>query len=202
MLIPFGAKASYYCNYNDRAKVKKLASNIVTTYNPIISGEKASFDITISNVFDNLIVRDVNSERNYSGSKEITIKNYQEGQSYKFEVYTDLENCNDEVMYVFYVNVPYYNPYYTDKLCDDIKEYSMCQKWMSYKVNYDKFKTNIAIYKNKADDGNGEEPNHEKSIFDEVVDFLLKYYPYILVTIIIVSLIQIYRLNKKNSFDL
>ncbi|MDD3392793.1 MAG: hypothetical protein PHE54_04565 [Bacilli bacterium] len=202
MLFPLNIRASYYCDYSEKAKLKKLAANINTIYTPVISGDKATFNITINNIFDNLIVKDTSSGISYQGNEEITIKGYAGGISYLFEVYTDIEDCEDELLHVFYVNVPYYNPYYQDELCDGIEEYSMCQKWMSYKVDYEKFKTNIAIYKKTSEEEIIDEVVDEETWLDILLEYYGEYYSYLYGMIIIIGIFEIYRLDKRDSFNL
>lgn len=200
----------FYCKNIDKANQRYLASNINTIYFEKINGDKATFDIKIANITKNLIVKDVYNNKLYSyghdktNPSEITISNFPHGNSYKFEIYTDIEFCEDELLHVVYVTVPRYNVYHKDELCKGISDYRFCQRWVDFEVSYNEFVKNVEDYKKSLIIEDIEEPIIEDklNLYDYLINFWIKYYYYILGGIIIICLILLYILYKKNDLKI
>lgn len=196
-----------FCSNLDKANQRALATNLNISYQENIRNNSANFDITITNITENLIVRDALNNRDYryghdrNNPSEITIFGFSDGGSYKFEIYTDLEHCEDDLLHVIYATVPKYNPYYNDELCDGIENYRMCQRWVNFDISYQEFVENVNQYKKSLVIDEEEEPitEVETSIIDYLINFWINYYYYVLGVIIIGCLFVIYRLRNKNK---
>ncbi len=113
------------CTWAETSSEKKLASNIKWTIEYHLKNNKMYFDVTVSNVFGNLYIKDLKNGKTYKKS-EFVINDYTDNQKISFEVYTKL--CNEVVM-TKNITLPAYNKYYTHVYCSGISEYSLCRKW-------------------------------------------------------------------------
>lgn len=82
------------------------------------------FDITVTNVYDDLYVVDA-SGKEYSKS-EFVIKGLEDNQKLSFEVHS--KEC-DDIVATKDISLPAYNKYYSTEYCKGISEYSICNKW-------------------------------------------------------------------------
>ncbi len=206
ILVP--NKVDALCDYNEKARLKAIAANITFKTDHIESDGQVEFFITLSNLHPELYVKDVMGYKfhYYNASaknpKELTIGGYSHGRTIQYEFYTKNAGCTNEVLLIRYVTLPPYNRFYNDPLCKGLESYTLCQKWVVNNLSYGNFKKQIEDYKNRPIvDPDDEDPGEKIDHFDMIANFLGKYYVYILMTIIIVCLISIYRINKKDSFD-
>lgn len=99
--------------------------------------------------------------------------------------------------------MPDYNPYYNDPICVGIEDYAYCKKWTKQKLNYDEFVKKATAYKASLTDTPIIEEEipvvEENLLLKAFLDFLLKYYHIILITIILICSIIIYNVNKKSD---
>lgn len=199
MLIPNSIKGAV-CKDSDKVNYQSLAKNISISYDYKEEGTKAKFNLTFSNIPEGFYLVEYNSEQNYPyvGS-EITIPNLSQGRSFKFEVYTTSLGCDNIVLYTHYVTLPYYNPYYTDSLCDNIKNYKYCNKWVNKKITYSEFKENVEKYRNNIKKEEIKEEEKQTSLFDTIISFYLDYYYIILPIIILTGIVTIRRSIRKQD---
>lgn len=184
-------------DYQNRAK------NI--TYSYIYNDSNNTFDVIFTNITDGLYLIDMDTMQEYRNNGEITINSVMSGKSYRFGVFTsDANPCSGSSIYNIYVTLPFYNPYYTDNLCDGISNYKYCKKFINKSVSYEEFKENVENYKNglnKSDNTNEDDTKKTllEKVFNTIFNFYLKYYFVILPVIIVITLIAIIRENKKDS---
>lgn len=201
LLFPIIKVNALYCSYSDLAYLKKLASNISYYYDYEEINNNVSFKITLTNLQDELYIVDSTSGKRYDYSdKEITIDGYQSGQIIRYYVYSTKGDCED-VLYTVVVNLPTYNPYYRDEICKGIENYTLCQKWSTHGLSYEKFKERVQSYLEveKPTEVIEEEPEEEYNFLDILIDILLDYYYIPLIIVVIGSSIGIYVINKKSD---
>lgn len=191
------------CDYTRVANLKKIASNVNITYDYKIVDNKAYFDITFANLKNDIYIYDSFHEKAYFNDGEVTIRDFESGISYRFFIKSNDSSCKDDILFTKYVNLPKYNMYYGDPLCEGIEDYTLCQRWGSYYVSsYAEYKEQIMKYKeslNKKTDIKDNKNN--KTLKDIVFDFLLDYYYIILIVIIVICMSIIIYKNKKDRFD-
>lgn len=205
--IPDSVKA--YCDYNELARLKNIASNVTHSVEYIEKEDTVEFIVTLVNLHPDIYIKDVNKNSFYyydnagKETHEIVINGYIPGNTIKYEIYNVQQQfCDNQVLLDKYVTLPPYNPFYDDSACVGAEEYRLCQKWTEVKVDYVTFKKEVEKYKRERDKNLNEEPNDEDlGTIGKFLSFFVKYYIYILSAIILVCLILIYRINKKNSFD-
>lgn len=202
-LLIFIPKVKATCSYSRLSDLKKLASNVNVTYTYTINDNKATFDIKFANLTNDIYLYDSLNDKKYNQVGEIVLKNYSDGIKYRFFIKSNDNDCKDEVLMTKYVTLPKYNIYYGNSLCEGIEDYALCQRWGSFSVNnYEEYETQIKKYKSSlVKKESNIENKEEETFFDKVTDFLYDYYIFILSGIIIIGLIIIYYLYKKDKFN-
>ena len=207
-LIILPVKAFGACTVDDKVRYLTLASNITTSYDYTEANNKVTFSITIHNVHKDLVVKDNVNNKNYSSNRNnlnnYTITNLKDGTNYSFSVYAKSGDCSYKLLNTVYVNLPKYNKYYKDSVCDGIESYNLCQRWgeigdMSYEI----FKAKVEEYKKKTviEEEPKSDDNKTTSIIEILGDFWAKYYLYITIGKIVLLTPIIIIVNKRNSYD-
>ena len=192
------------CNYQENSRLKNLASNVFTSYDYHVDSN--TFSIVITNLHPDIYLYDTVKKQfyYYNGSSTITVDGYEPGQSVKYNVHSNVSNCQGQVQYYQYVSLPFYNSFYQDPICNGLDEYSLCQKWTTHGITkYDDFIKEVTAYKALQNQNPVIEPIIEPTITKTttIVQFLLNYYYYFLITIIIGCLSLMYYLTRKDSFN-
>ena len=201
ILFPISGKA-LDCSYAEQARLRKIASNVTASYEYVENGDSVSFNITLTNITNEIYVHDYNGEVDYryNGSNEIVIKGYSAGENVRYQIYPTKANCAKSYLANKYVNIPYYNKYYKDPLCEG-KNYSICGKWQRVTLTYDEFVKTISEY-DKKDNQDIDVKNEEKnSIFDMISKFIFDYYIFIIAGGTIIFVLTSVLRRKKSKFD-
>ena len=201
LVIPIQTKA-LVCSNEKQVRLQTIARNITNNYTYIEQDGSITFQITLSNIQEGFIVRDVKNDVTYPycGS-ELTIYNLKANTSYRFDIYTDDLDCDMVTLYSHYISTPPYNPYYQDEVCIGMEQYPLCQKWTQMKLSYDEFKQSVEQLK-QSEEQEPTEPNKEeniKGIYDYILEFYLNYYYIVLPVFIVGGILTIYYYNKKND---
>lgn len=195
------------CEYSLISRLKSYVSNINTFYDYHITDGDAYFDVTISNIPNGVYMVDENTDIRYYNfnNGEIVIRNYND-QSVKYSFHPNNSNCSNVTLGSKYVTFPIYNIYYGNELCKDIPNFSLCKKWVNKVYGTDEFERLVNEYKESLENIDESEQNveYEKSLFDKIIDFYVKYYYILLIGIIVVCglIIIISRHRQKNKFKL
>ena len=195
ILSPLCVKA-LICDNADVIRLQKLAKNITTSYDYVENNSSVQFSITFENVSNELYLKNSSSGEEFYGDGEFTLNNYSAGENYKFEVRSTNALCNTKALSYIYVNLPPYNPYYNDPICNGVS-YKYCNKWQKNTLSYDEFVQDVTNYKNSLIT-NDEKSQQIKGLFDYIVEFYANYYFIILPVLILFSVIGITVYTKKN----
>ena len=198
LIVPTIEVQGSYCNYQDVAKYKKIASNINYSYEYEEINNDVVFHITLVNLNPALYLKDSkNNIYNYT-SNEIVV-DAKSGENLIFYVYPTDTFCNQkEYLYTLRVQLPTYNTFYKDPLCVGIENYTLCNKWSTHNLSYENFKQKVIEYKESLNKPQVIVEDEEKGLLYYIIFFLTKYYYLVLLAIIITSYI-IYIRNKKNN---
>ena len=199
LLIPITKISALNCSYSEIADLKKLATNVNVTYDYVEKNNDAVFNIVLSNLNDKFYFIDSTNYKKYKYTKdEIKISGYKSGDSIKYNFYSS--QCNDEALYTLRINLPTYNKYYKDSLCKGIEDYSLCQKWSSHNLTYDKFVEKVSKYKESLNKENEKKDDEEINftIIQIIIQFLLDYYLYFILFIVVLFIIK-YIIRKKDN---
>lgn len=194
------------CDYSSISRLKSLVTNINISYDYYFIDNTPYFNVTLNNITQDMSFIDTLTNKTYTyydtNSGEITITGYT-GDSGSYKFYSNLGECQGISIGTKYYKFPSYNRYYNTSLCSDIPNYSLCQKWVSVDYSYEKFESLINEYKNKKPEENPViSIDHNKNIFDMIVDFYVNYYYYILISIIVICSSIIIVKRRNNKFDL
>lgn len=199
ILFPINSKA-LLCSDKEKVKFQELAKNITTTYDYIEKNNQATFNITFSNIPEGFRIYDYVNKKEYGYSaSEIILSGFKSGRSYRFDYYTSDVLCQYDNLYTSYINLPYYNPYYKDSICNGLN-YKYCNKWQKIDMNYEEFVSNVNEYKKSLEIiDNTINEKEVKGFFDYIMEFYIKYYYIVLPLFIIVSISYIIYYNKKQD---
>lgn len=193
------------CLYSDLAELKKIASNVNESYEYKIIDNKAYFDVTLTNLTDDIYFVDTTNNKVYkNNNSEITLKNYRSGQTIVYNFYSSNLDCQDTVLYTIRIVLPQYNIFYNDPICVGAKEYSLCQRWYGNNLSYNTFLDKVNQYKeNKKENDNNLEIEPEEidnnNLLHYIINFLTNYYYVILIIFCGIFIIVSYIRNKKNN---
>lgn len=206
ILLPmkvFGA-----CTTDEKLRYSQLASNITTSYDYIEKDNSVLFTITIHNVHKDLLIKDNTNNKTYSSNQKdlnnYKITNLKDGINYSFSVYAKSGDCSYRLLNTLYVNLPKYNKYYKDTLCEGLDSFNLCQRWgENGDITYDTFKNKIEEYRKTeiVTDVVEVKKEEETELLKIIGDFWAKYYLYITLGTIVVLTPIIIIIDRKNSYD-
>lgn len=200
IIFLFPSKVKGYCSVENKARLKQLVSNVNISYEYEMVGNNPVFTVKLNNVGPELYFIDKNGNANYGNSNgEFVLNNYYNGQTYDFKFYGTTDCSNEEVGRL-YVTLPKYNPYYNLSVCDDAKEYKLCQKWVSHSLNRKQFVEEVNKYKQEISKIDDKEVNKKISVIDLTMSFIRMYGLYIAIFIIIVIITIKFIRYKKDTF--
>ena len=190
LLFPFSIKA--ICYSKDKVRFQKLAENIDYTY--VFDENSKTFNIIFTNLQQSLSLNEII----YPG-QETTLTGFLPGNSYNFVVKINDLECYNETVKTIYVNLPAYNANYNDPLCQGLHDYDICQKWGNYISDRSEFEKQIQKINTSVNENDNQISEEEyKGIFDYLANIFVNTYYIVLPIIIVVCLIGIYKLNKKD----
>jgi hypothetical protein len=192
---------SAYCDYTELANMKKLASNISISYDYKYNSDldDVVFDVTLNNLSEGIIVEDyLGVKYPYADNKTLVLSNYNDGVKYKFAFTTDRTSCLNKSLMTTYVNLPKYNSYYNDTVCDKLKDYYMCQMWYQHDLTKKEFDKKINEYLKVID----EKEDKDDDIAATIIDFIMDNYYYFIGLSAIIIVIIIVRKSSYKDFDL
>lgn len=196
-------KVNAECSAEQKANLKKLASNIQFVYYPYDENNDVRFRLIIANSSEFYLYNDEGLEvgfDSYGNHNEIRLNNLLPGKNYTFYFYSTSSSCYGTEVYRKTISLPNYNQYYKDPVCNGKEDYYLCNKWQLNSLSYDEFVNKVNSY-TKETSVKEVEPivEDEQSIFDLLLQFYLKYYWLVLGLIIAGSVTGIVILNKKDS---
>lgn len=199
ILFPTSTKA-LLCDNSLKIEYSQMAKNISVNYEYVESDNDITFSVKFSNIPEGFSIEDYYSGTTYSYNGPELIIPAEKSKSYVFNVYIPNTPCHMEVLYKHYITIPAYNSYYKDEICNDIRDYKLCNKWLNINISYDEWKSKVQKYKDslaKKTDNIIEEK--KQGLFDIIVGFYSEYYIFILPGLIVLCFGGIYLYNKKHD---
>lgn len=186
------------CNQQETIRISKLMSNVNSSYT--FNEEDQSFTIRFTNLVDDLYLYDENYfEAYYPENGEVVLEDNIPGASYEFTIRST--KCDDTKI-DRYVTLPFYNPRYSDELCNGITGLNLCYKWADVPLMSDEeFASEINAYKNRKTTQE-QEKEEVDGLFDIIINFFVKYYFIVIPVVIVLCVVGIVlkvKLNKKNK---
>lgn len=195
VFLPKNVKAD--CSDAEIIRLQKLANNVNINYT--YNSKTDSFDIIITNLKKDLILKDYYTHKTYNIDKEIILRNETSGE-HKYYIYAKNKTCDKDALITKHISIPFYNDFSNYSECDKYENKTYCQKWLKSPLTYEMWKNKIKEYNSKEQII---ENKKEISEFDKYLEIIknvyVKYYYIILPSIITVLAIIIYIKNKKES---
>jgi hypothetical protein len=181
LLLPFtSVKAE--CSLSQVSRLTKIANNVNITY-VFDENDKATYDITITNLTKEIYLLDTTNNKKYSYSsknKEIVISNVPNGTTLKFSIYAVDRKCYTEKLVSKTISLPAYNPYYKNPLCQEASAHPLCQRFTKTSVTEEEFKKIIDEYLKKSDE-EPEEPINENIWWNLFIEYYWVLYGFIII---------------------
>lgn len=203
------------CNSEELQKYKDMADNIRISYQYIENDNSESYDeknlfsFTVSNIPQELKVFESTLSYMFQNNdseqfSSITKDNFSGGSNLKFIFYTtDSTNCPNQKIKVTSVDLPVYNEFSTDELCEGIEDFKYCHKTIDNKITYEGFKKNVLEYRQNLNNINNDETIQEtnnNTNFESIKRiFFEKPIIPILSILLFITIIIIVIYNKKRS---
>lgn len=198
ILVPIKVKG--ICSNEQLVRYKSLAQNIDTYYQ--FDENMQKFNITIYNISNefNVTYQDNNITPPSNQLTEIYLNNINPGTNIKLSISPSNYDCSIYDVRTLYVNIPHYNLYYKDPICNNNNN-KLCSKWANTTMyNYEQFIDKVSQTK-KVEQKPEVPKKEEKTTSYGFFDFLEDYYIIILLNIIVFGSYAIYKLDKKSKFD-
>lgn len=192
-----------YIEQAENVKVKYILDEEYTDTNG--NQVNGMFKLEITGLTDDLKIRVLGTEEYYYTSDAIdgiiTITGVESGIK-KIGVYY---RKYVTLVKTISVNIPKYN-YYSERIeCEGIsgEELDVCGKWYEYELNESTFLYKVNKYKESQEKLEEEKEKNKFSIFfNNIVDFLLDYYIYIIIVIVSIALITLFIVIRKKRYSL
>lgn len=195
------------CSKNDILRAKGEANNITFEVKRIKDANgkyTGKYNLVFNNVTKDLYLQDKNTNNKYSydlvENGSLTVKDI-EGGNIEFGIYYRI--CASEYMKSIKTNLPKYNTYSDNPLCEGIseEEIEMCGSWYQGEVTEESLRKQVEEYKDSIKKQKLEKEKNN-TIFNKIKEFLLDYYIYIIVTIVIVVIITAIITIRKKQYSL
>lgn len=192
-----------YIEQAENVKVKYILDEEYTDTNG--NQVNGMFKLEITGLTDDLKIRVLGTEEYYYTSDAIdgiiTITGVESGIK-KIGVYY---RKYVTLVKTISVNIPKYN-YYSERIeCEGIsgEELDVCGKWYEYELNESTFLYKVNKYKESQEKLEEEKEKNKFSIFfNNIVNFLLDYYIYIIIVIVSIALITLFIVIRKKRYSL
>ncbi|MDD2518528.1 MAG: hypothetical protein PHI05_03700 [Bacilli bacterium] len=205
ILYPSNANAEIYtCDYKEKARLTSIASNVTISVDYKENNNQVEFITTLNNLHPDIYVKDIvkgveyRYNTNASNPKELKIGGYKDGISIKYEFHSVKEICPENIVATKYVTTLPFNKYYNDPLCKANSNHSLCRKWIRVNYNYNDFKKQFETVEEEKPIE--EEKEEIVDYINEIIQFIIKNYKYIIPPIILVGVAILYYFDRKKEF--
>lgn len=212
-IIPskINVKAVNLCENRTIADYRELFKNVKLYSDYRMVDGRAVFDVTITNIPNNVFIEDavtgkMYSYANFTTENELIIKDYKENQKLTYRFYMEESGCYGQVLGTRIITLPNYNETSTDPLCEGIEEFSLCQKWGAISGTYSEFKKRANEYREKKGlTSETNKPQQTSETFkNRIIAFIGSYYIYLVAAVAIIVLLLIALktwATEKTEFD-
>ena len=193
------SKVCAVCSNKEIKNLKSFVNNVTYTYDYYLENEQAFFNVNLYNLTDNLyIIDNYNKRYDYYNTTNGQLSLYSYQNSVNFTFYS--VNCDNEKIGNINISFPIYNKYYKEGICSDFSEYSWCHKWTNKVYTYEEIES--LNRKTKDETKIVDEKDNKSDIFDKINSLYVKYYYIFLPIIIILGIVIMRIINKKQRFEL
>lgn len=207
VVIPSRVQGADSCDNTLASRYQRIASNVNVTTTYQESNGSVSFQVIITNLTPEITIYDVSHDRyfhygdNSENPGEIIVDGFEADRSYRFIVYaTNSGDCDYGELYTYYANTPAYNQFSNDAVCQDVKEFKLCQKWLKTSLTYDEFVKQVNEYKASLEKKEPTKVSPTETPGFNLAQFLADYYYVLLIIIILFVSGMIYWNEKHDTF--
>ncbi len=192
------------CTLSEKTKLRNTSLNFDYVLEKYKKEDEILYKVTILNMIEDIVI-DYNSV-SYSITNNI-IEGVLPGTVMSLKIYSTPNSiCDGFNISSKIINIPYYNVYKDNELCNGNEEYFLCKENVNAKISEEEFLIKIKSYI--------EEKKNQKEIEEEItvikeeklsnilLDWFLKYYVYVSFSIIIIGTIGIILLVAKKKKEL
>lgn len=207
LMLIVSVKSIKACDYSSQVELSALASNVKANY--VVSPEPdIYFTINIYNLQKDIYAEVLNTATNEKTVYEYTEANggnisFKSEEIYKkvefvITIYSNKAGCNSMVFRTIRIVTPKYNSYYISNMCQDVKDFVLCQKWSDFSFTPTEMKAKIEEYKaSLIKEEEQKKIEAEKNWWDNIIDFVKDNYLYfatgggaIVIAIIVIVIIK------------
>lgn len=167
------------CDYKTEKNITSLSLYIDYSYE--YNEESKLFDIIIYNLQD-LFAVSYMGEIYTSSDNKVFIKNINPGTNVILNIYsTGKTDCSGKQYRQINIIIPYINPYYDSKQCENYKKLAVCySRFLNFNISEETFKSAIT----DKQKNNNTIVKEETNSFDNIFEFITKYYIKFLLVIV------------------
>lgn len=178
------------CDYQKEAELSRIASNVQISYTYKIIDDRASFDVTLTNLTKDIYV----SGSSYINTNGEYTTTYDQGQKLTFKFYSN--ECGDKLLLTKYLTLPTYNKYYSTDECKESPKFKYCEMWDNLDISEIKFQEEYDNYTYTKKNNQSVEDEYKNVLLD-VMSSHIKEIIVSIIGVIILIIILILKLNKK-----
>lgn len=192
-ILPFIAHAE--CDYQRKAELSRIAGNVKLAYEYDVK-EELKFSVKITNITNDIYLVD-GLNNTFSGSSEMSHR-YKDGQTVRYTIYSNDNNCRGEELLTQYISLPYYNIYHDYSSCKLHPNHNYCKMWSDTRaVSRDKFEQVMYAETLKKNIASINEEENETFV-DNILDFINEYKFIIIITGVVILIIVIGLLIRRH----
>lgn len=200
------------CTNEEISALKELADDIKITYKHLGRVEDNegtfhynNFEINVKNISNDFYIMTLSNTIKLLPENEM-IKTVMTSGTWNFDIYSN--KCEEKISEIE-VFIPKFNTYSLDPLCDGVdgKNFPLCGKYYEYDVSYNNFVERVKHYRtvhnigSNVDIDDKEEKNFFQLIYDKVLNFLVNYKLYVIISIsiVLISIIAIVLVKRRKK---
>lgn len=214
--------AASICSYEKQSEYNSKSANVKVAYEVLtnkveteVEGEiveltKSSIQVSIYNVTSDFYVTVANNHNKdimkftYDDSVDGVITynwtDLNEITNLTFELYTSNSTpCPDERFRTLYLTLPKYNIFSRTVICEELKDFYLCQKFINSDVSEEMFNKKLESYQNGLINKDGENINNKKDTSSKVSDFLNNNKWYIIGALACIAIIALYSYSEEKK---
>lgn len=157
------SKIEAYCDNSTVSLMQQYSKDVTYSYTYNETNDNVTFDITFTNLKSTLLIKNPIDNKYYTNYSETTIKNLKPNTSYNFEIYAS-GLCPSTPLKTLYIELPGYNKYYKDEICNGLEEFKYCQKWINLPFDYEKLKSEVTKYKESLKENEPQKKKEETTL--------------------------------------
>ncbi len=184
------------CSNNEKSLYKKITANINISYDYTMNKKTPYFNLTFDNVVNVYLTDEKGKSYNPDANNQVIVTGLLPGRSYKFTAH-GIPTCTGQQVGTLYANIPTYNSYYDLSVCDDAREYSLCQKWVSHGLDKSSFIKNVENYIKERDFVDNEPVKSKFGILNFILSLFTNIWFYVvLIPIVVFIIIKVIKAKK------